>query len=105
MLASSLKWLQVTQMALNFIGPILASQLRSKGESPEWLDDVFELVDQLTANARAGVEFDEALARRLKSRLAALPEKPTKADFETLGKNVRAAHADFKAVMAARRSR
>lgn len=105
MLADAIKWLSVAQTALTFIRPVLDSQLRSKGEAPDWLDDVFELMDQVTANARAGVAFDEALARRIKSRLSALPEKPTKKDFETLGQNVRVAYADFKAVMAARRSR
>lgn len=105
MLTDAIKWLSLAQTVLNFIRPILDSQLRSKGEAPEWMDDVFELMDQVTANARAGVAFDEALARRIKSRLSALPEKPAKKDFETLGQNVRAAYADFKAVMAERRAR
>lgn len=105
MLADSLKWLSMARVALNFIEPILVSQMRSKGESPEWLGEVFDLFDQITANAQAGVAFDEALARRIKTRLSALPAKPTKKDFDTLGENIRIAHADFKSVMAARRAR
>ena len=105
MLVDAIKWLSMAQVALTYVKPFLEMQMKAKGEAPEWLDDVFDLFDQITENAKAGVAFDAALAKRIENRLKALPEKPTKADFEALATNIRSAYADFKSVMAARRQR
>jgi len=105
MLQDAIKWLALADMALKFVRPLLDMQAKAKGDAPEWLDDVFDLFDQIPENAKAGVAFDNALAARIQKRLQAIPAKPTKADFESLGAAIRESYADFKRVMAARRQR
>lgn len=105
MLKDALKWISLAAEVMKFAEPLSKALLASQGQAtPEWLDDLTDFAGKALANAQAGVTFDESLAARIRTRLAALPDAPEQADLLAAADAIRDGYADFKSVMAARRA-